>query len=145
LPSLIFYYLLASLPGLAATAEPVRTPIRLEAPVQDKNFYLLSTLERTPDVRDAVKADPALAHISAERRAALDKAAKTCNLDLDCYAAAFKWSDAQSNDAGHALTALYRSSPAVRRLADGPLRESGMYVRYQSLGGDQLLDRAWAD
>ncbi len=145
LSSLVVCYLLTSLPGLAAAAQPVHAPVRLEAPVQDKNFYLLSMLERTPDVRDAVKADPALARIAAERLAALDKAAKTCDLDLDCYAAAFQWSDAQSKEAARALAALYRTSPALRRLADGPLRESGMYVRYQSLGGDQLLDHAWED
>jgi len=143
LPRLVICYLLASLPGLAV--EPLHAPVRLEAPVQDKNFYLLSMLERTPDVREAVKAEPALARIAAERLVALDKAAKTCNLDLDCYAAAFQWSDAQSKEAGHALAALYRTSPAVRRLADGVLRESGMYVRYQSLAGDQFLDHAWAD
>jgi hypothetical protein len=131
--------------SVAAAAEPLRAPVRLESLVQDKNFYLLSMLERTPDVRDAVKAEPALAHIAAERLAALDKATKTCNLDLDCYAAAFQWSDAQAKDAGQALAGLYRTSPALRRLADGPLRESGMYVRYQNLAGDQLLDRAWAD
>jgi hypothetical protein len=131
--------------SVASAAEPLRAPVRLEAPVQDKNFYLLSTLERTPDVRDAVRAEPALGRIAAERLAALDKAARTCNLDLDCYAAAFQWSDVQANDAGHALAGLYRTSPAVRRLADGPLRESGMYVRYQGLAGDQLLDHAWMD
>lgn len=135
--------LLASLPGFAG--EPLHAPIRLEAPVQDKNFYLLSMLERTPDARDAVRAEPALARIAAERLAALDKAVKTCNLDLECYAAAFQWSDAQAKDAGQALTGLYRTSPAVRRLADGALRESGMYVRYQSFTGDQLLDHAWLD
>jgi len=140
---LVVYCLLASLPGLAS--EPLHAPVRLEAPVRDKNFYLLSMLERTPELPDAVKAEPVLARIGAERLAALDKAAKTCNLDLDCYAAAFQWSDAQSKEAGHALAGLYRTSPAVRRLADGALRESGMYVRYQNLSGDQLLDRAWAD
>ena len=131
--------------SVASAAEPLRAPVRLEAPVQDKNFYLLSLLERTPDVRDAVRAELALGRIAAERLAALDKAARTCNLDLDCYAAAFQWSDVQANDAGHALAGLYRTSPAVRRLADGPLRESGMYVRYQGLAGDQLLDHAWMD
>jgi hypothetical protein len=141
---LVAAQILLGLPGLAA-AEPLRAPVRLQAPVQDKNFYLLSMLERTPDARDAVKAEPALARIAAERLAVLDKAAKTCNLDLNCYAAAFEWSGEQSNEAGRALAALYRTSPAVRRLVDGPLRESGMYVRYQSLGGDQLLDHAWAD
>jgi hypothetical protein len=136
--------LLAGLCGFAA-AQPLHVSVRLEAPVQDKNFYLLSMLERTPDVRDAVSAEPTLARIAAERLAALDKAAKTCNLDLDCYAAAFQWSDAQAKDAGRALAGLYRTSPAVRRLADGALRESGMYVRYQSLGGDQLLEHTWTD
>lgn len=136
--------LLAGLSG-GAVGQPLRTPVRLEAPVQDKNFYLLSMLERTPEVRDAMKAEPVLARIGAERLVALDKAATTCNLDLDCYAAAFQWSDAQSKEAGHALAGLYRTSPAVRRLADGALRESGMYVQYQNLSGDQLLDRAWED
>ena len=102
-------------------------------------------LERTPEVRDAVKVEPSLARIAAERLAALDKATKTCDLDIACYAAAFQWSDAQAKDAGRALGDLYRTSPALRRLADGPLRDSGMYVRYQSLSGDQLLDHAWAD
>jgi hypothetical protein len=145
LPILPIFCLLASLPGRAAAAEPLHAPVRLSAPVQDKNFYLLSMLERTPDVRDAVKAEPALARIAAERLAALDKAAKTCDLDLNCYAAAFQWSDAQVKDAGRALADLTRTSPAVRRLADGALRDSGMYVRYQGLSGDQLLDHAWAD
>jgi hypothetical protein len=143
-PRLAICCLLAGLSGLAA-AQPLRAPVRLEAPVQDKNFYLLSMLERTPEVRDAVKAEPALARIAAERLAALDKAVKTCDLNLDCYAAAFQWNDAQAKDAGHALAGLYRTSPAVRRLADGLFRESGMYVRYQSLAGDQLLDHALAD
>ncbi len=143
LPSLAICCFLGSLPCLAL--DPPHTPVRLEAPVQDKNFYLLSLLERTPEVRNALKAEPALARIAAERLSALDNAAKTCNLDLDCYAAAFEWNSEQASEAGHALAALYRTSPAVRRLVDGPLRESGMYVRYQGLGGDQLLDHAWAD
>jgi hypothetical protein len=129
----------------AAAGEPLHAPVKLEAAVQDKNFYLLSLLERASDVRDAVKGDPVLARIAAERLAALDKAAKICDLDLDCYTGAFQWSDAQSQDAGHALAGMYRTSPAVRRLVDGTLRDSGMYIRYRDLAGDQLLDRAWLD
>ena len=69
--------LVASL-STAAAAEPLRAPVRLESPVQDKNFYLLSLLERTPDVRDAVRTEPALARMAADRLAALDKAAEAC-------------------------------------------------------------------
>jgi hypothetical protein len=30
-------------------------------------------------------------------------------------------------------------------MTDGPLRASGMYVRYDSLAGDEMLQRAWSD
>src|SRR5262249_24042125 len=125
--------------------EPPRAPVPLSAPVQDKNFYLLPMIERTPGVREAVAAEPTLARLAAERLAALDKAAKTCNLDIECFAAAFEWSEPQAKEAGRALAGLYRGSAAVRALTDGPLRDSGMYVRHQNLAGDQFLYRAWAD
>jgi hypothetical protein len=129
----------------ALNAQPLPAPVKLTAPVQDKNFWLLSLLERAAAASDAVKNDPALARLAAERAAALDKASKTCALDLACYAAAFEWSDAQASEAGHALGELYRSSPAVRSLADGELRQSGMYVRYAKLTGDAFLERAWTE
>jgi uncharacterized SAM-binding protein YcdF (DUF218 family) len=140
---------LAALAGAVAaqqkSVEPAHAPVRLEAPAQDKNFYLLSMFERTPGVRDAVKNDPALARITATRLAALDHAAKSCNTDVNCYSAAFGWSEEQSAEAGHGLAALYRTSPALRELTDGALRQSGMYVRYNSLSGEEFLDRAWTD
>jgi hypothetical protein len=48
-------------------------------------------------------------------------------------------------EAGNALAALYRKSPLVRELADGPLHASGMYVLYQALSGEELLEHAWED
>jgi hypothetical protein len=119
--------------------------VKLLSPVQDKNFYLLSMLDRTPQVRDAIKADPVLARLTAQRREALDHAVKSCNLDLDCYAAAFEFNDAQSAEAGHALAGLFRTAAAVRGFTEGPLRASGMYIRYHNLAGDQLLEHAWSD
>ncbi|MBZ5625060.1 MAG: YdcF family protein [Acidobacteriia bacterium] len=125
--------------------EPAHAPVRLDSPVEDKNFYLFSMLERTPGGRAAVASDAVLARIAAARREALDNTAKSCNLDLDCYAGAFLWSDQQSAEAAHALAGLYRASSAVRDLTDGPLRSSGMYVRYNGLGGEEFLERAWSD
>jgi hypothetical protein len=134
----------------AALAQPQRTepthaPVKFESPVQDKNFYLLSMIERTPAVRDAVKSDPVLSRIAASRLTGLDTAAKSCAVKLDCHTDAFRWSDEQSAEAAHALSGLYRSSPAVRAFADGPLRASGMYVRYHGHSGEELLDHAFAD
>ena len=135
--------------GIAAaqqkTVEPSRAPVKLEAPVQDKNFYLFSMIERTPEVRAAVSGDPTLARIDRARISALDDAAKSCRTDLGCYASRFQWSEEQSAEASRALAALYRTSAAVRKWIDGPLRASGLYVRYNDLSGDAFLERAWSD
>lgn len=139
--------LLAALTTLAATkpVEPAHTPVPLISPVQDKNFYLLSLMERTPAVRAAVKADPALAGIGKVRLEALDSAVKSCAIDIACYLQAIEWTPEQAAEASRALAALYKASPAVRAMVDGPLRESGMYVRYNSLDGAAFLERAWSD
>ncbi len=129
----------------AVNGQVLPVPVKLTAPVQDKNFWLLSMLERNPAVRDAVKKDPALSRIAEKRLTALDKAARTCALDLECYAVALEWSEPQASEAGHALGVLYKSSQAVQTLADGELRSGGMYVRYAALPGDALLEKAWSD
>ncbi len=109
----------------AASAQQ-HAPLKLESPVQDKNFYLLSLIERTPAVRAAIRADPALG------RFAIDPAT-------------FQWTDAQIGVVSNALGKLYGASPAVKALVDGPLRDSGMYVRYNNPGGASLLEHAWQD
>jgi hypothetical protein len=109
----------------AATAQQ-HTPVKLESPVQDKNFYLLSLFERTPAVRNAIKADPVLGHFAVD-------------------SATFQWNDAQIAGASRALADLYRSSAAMKTLVDGPLHDSGMYVRYNNLDGASFLEHAWQD
>jgi hypothetical protein len=129
----------------AQTVQPMHAPVAMQSPVLDKNFYLLTLLERTPVVHAQIKGDSTLNKIAEERLAAMDQAAKACGTDLDCNTQAFRWSDGQAREAGHALGALYRKSPLVRGLADGPLRASGMYVLYQELSGEDLLKHAWDD
>ena len=128
-----------------ALVQPAHAPVALVSPVQDKNFYLLSQIELTPEVRGAVERQPALARIAASRVSALDKAAHECVQDVDCFVKALRWSEDESKEAGRTLAGLYDSSPAVRRFVDGPLRLSGMYVRYNTEPGGPLLERAWAD
>jgi hypothetical protein len=117
----------------------------LPSPVRDKNFYLLAALERDPALHKAVRKDATLSEIASARLAELDKAVKSCGPDIACNAASFEWSDAQIEQGGRALAALYRTSPVVRAFADGPLRASGMYVRYEDSGSAEMLQRAWTD
>ncbi len=125
--------------------EPQHRPVEFQAAVQDKNFYLLSALQRSAGARAAFKSDPVLGRMSADRLSALDTAAASCKLDLECSADRFRWTDPQIAEAARALGALYSTSPAVRTLADGPLRASGMYVRYQAATGPELLERSWSE
>jgi hypothetical protein len=125
--------------------EPEHKPVELRAPVQDKNFYLLSLIDRTPAVREAVKKEPTLARIAAERLSAIDYAVETCKIEIDCNTSTFRWSVGQIDEAGQALAGLYTGSPAVRELVDGPLRASGMYVRYADSTGADLVQHAWSD
>src|SRR5205814_7228229 len=127
------------------TGERPHAPVAIQSHVLDKNFHLLTLQERTTGVHAPLKADSTLNQIAKERLAAIDQVARTCGSNLDCNTQAFRWSDDQTREAGDALAALYRKSPLIRGLADGPLRQSGMYVLYQELGGEALLKQAWGD
>ncbi len=111
-------FFLASL----AAAEPAKAPLPLRAPVQDKNFYLLSLLERTP------VHDPDLDAIRDQKIAALWTAIGTCKLDVNCFADAMRFSDDEIAKAAAALrrsgrtgklrAALDRSGTAILDHAD---------------------------
>jgi hypothetical protein len=46
-------------PGYSATL-PLKKPLPLHAAIQDKNFYLLSALQASPQVHSSLAADGAL-------------------------------------------------------------------------------------
>ena len=135
--------LLLSLFPLAAQ-QPLRTPLVLHHPVRDKNFYLLSKLEETPGVRELLNSDPELDKFKESLRARLHDAAGSCNLDLDCYASRLNLNLEDSAEMGERLHDLYRRSAVLKSLVF-QLRQSGMFERYQSKQGDDLLITAWLD
>jgi hypothetical protein len=124
---------------------PATRPPTLTSPVQDKNFYLLSMIERTGPVREAAAANKRLALLADTKRRALAHAVESCGSELDCYASAMKWSDSECADAAQALKELYRQNDGLNRLVDGPLRASGMFQRYSEQSGADLLAQAWLD
>src|SRR5215475_13884650 len=95
---------------VCAQPRPSPTPIDYKSPVQDKNFYLLSLMERTPGVREAIVADAALKKIGTSRVAALSESIKKCQAQIDCYGTALKWNDADAEEARAALVKLYTAA-----------------------------------
>ncbi|QOY87207.1 YdcF family protein [Paludibaculum fermentans] len=130
--------------SLLAQAAPRPAPLTLHHPVQDKNFYLLSSIEQTPSVRALIQADPGLAQLAAAKRAALADAPRACAADVECYAKAMRWSDDEIAQARAAFTRL-AANPAMARFVEGVLRPSGMFQRYSAKPSAALLETAWED
>lgn len=116
--SFAFVLLLCGL--VLQAAEPRRAPLPLRAPVQDKNFYLLSLIEKTPDVARVIANDPELTAIRRDKAEAL----RTDWQKL-------RFTDAEIATAGAALRRLYK--------ADSELLRSGVYVRNADVAA------VWAD
>jgi len=122
-----------------------RAPVEWRAPVQDKNFYLLSAMKWTPELEREIRSEARLAGLAAAKRAALKHADEGCGKELACYTGGLEWKDGEISAAAGALRELYSRGGAVRKLVDGPLRRSGMFQRYHSKPGDELLAQAWED
>src|SRR5438132_8856366 len=115
------------LAAAAHVAQPVRAPLHLTKPVQDKNFYALSLLERNP----AALKDLGLDTIREAKIVALHRAVNGCALDVNCFAEAMRFSDAEI-----ALIAT-----VLRRLPldDSALRASGTEILHPT------IEAAWRD
>ena len=116
-------------------AAPDRAPLPLSAPVQDKNFFVLSLLEKA-----APPSDGELKELLRAKQEAL-----RAECDVACFTAKMRFSDDEISRAAVALEQLYRSNAAVREMTDGALRRSGTYVRYQSKEGAAFLAAAWRE
>jgi len=138
--ALLFFALAFSLVG----ARPLHAPVALRNPLQDKNFFLLSAIERTAVVRALVQSDAALAQIGAAKRAALSESPRVCAADVPCYAKALRWTDDEIAQSRAALGALGENA-AMSRFVDDVLRQSGMFQRYGEEPASALLERAWED
>jgi hypothetical protein len=133
------------LASLLHAAQPARAPLKLIAPVQDKNFFVLSLFERTAPAGQAVAADPELNRLAQLKKEALSGAVHDCGKDLSCYTGALMWKPEEIETARASLAALGRANASVRRLAEETLRASGLYQRYGGSTADELLGRAWED
>jgi hypothetical protein len=125
-----------------AEAVPAKVPLALRSPVEDKNFFVFAALEQSPAVRSALLADPELGAITRERDYYLKLALKSCKQDIPCTIKAFLWTDEEIGAVSRSLRDLYRGNEALRAMVDKNLRESGAYLLFAGLGGEDLLVNA---
>jgi len=113
---------------IRAADAPLHAPLVLTAPVQDKNFYFLSLVERDRSIAKAVEADPVLRAVRQRKIDALHK----CTADVECFMTAMRFDESEIAETADVLRKLVKTDD---------LRRSGAYVRFE----DDLAGRAWID
>jgi hypothetical protein len=144
-----------ALPVFFAAQVP-HAPVVLQSPVQDKNFYVLSLIERTPAAVEALARDPELTALGETKWEATEQAAGNCNkpkadciVDISHMAGAeidaALFTPAEIDTAGKHLQQIYKERPAVRALLAGAMRRSGFFELYRHDTDETLLAHAWVD
>ncbi len=142
LPRLFFAAAVFALPHLSI-AQTIAKPLPLHAPLQDKDFYLLSALQSDPGVRSVLATDKTLSQISEERQRFLAQSPQICKGNAACTLKALLWTDEEIRVVSFALAQIYRDNAAIQDLVNKNLRPSGTYVLYENQSSEQLLVNAW--
>ena len=111
--------------------------------VIDKNFYLLTVIDQTPEVKTVMINNPVLKELLSEkiriiRRHVTDSCSMPSFLLND-----FLWKPDSVIVSGE-LTRMYTTNKTIfDKLIDNQLRPSGYYQRYVHLSNKDLLAKAW--
>lgn len=116
--------------------------LSLPRPVQDKNFYLLSLLQRNPQVRKLLSQNKSLNHLAAAKATALEQT-KTCH-DAHCFDQLVRFDGPTIEAVATELQAL-ANRREFKLLAKSDLRPSGVFIRYDNQSDAQMLVAAWKD
>jgi hypothetical protein len=130
------------LPSSAQERLPAKAPLPLHHPLEEKNFYLFSALERDGSVRDALIADPTLSRIGTEREDFLELALHTCKNDVSCTLKPLIWTEEEIGAVSLALRSLYQQDSGLRAMLED-VRAGGAYVLFEKQSGEDLLVNAW--
>jgi hypothetical protein len=111
-------------------------------PVQDKLFYVLSSMQNQSDLRKSLRKNETLASLGKQHLESLRNAAN-CN-DVNCYDKAFRLNEVEIE----MIAKVFEGSTndkRLRKLVENHLRPSGLYVRYDDKSDAEMLAAAWRD
>ena len=131
------------IPAAPSAALPTPAPLRLAAPVQDKNFYLLRLLAQS-SAQTALSNIPALQEIGRGIAQRFTEATQNESFQQDSSLRKLLITDSEINQACDAVR-LAATSAALRQLAEKDLPACGCYYRYQSQTSADRLASAFRD
>jgi hypothetical protein len=110
--------------------------------VQEKNFHLLTLLQRDTTVCALLQNDPVLAKLAVSQNDAIKRSLENCK-DYLCITTVLKIDSAQVELIGKRLAVLYLQNAALRRLVKDKMIPSGAYSMYDTLAPASQFIRAW--
>lgn len=111
--------------------------------VVDKNFYLLTVIDKTPEIKTLLANNQVLKkHLAEKAKAITIHATDTCSMP-GTLLKEFFWSP-DSATLSKQLSVIYQANPkAFDAMIDQHLRPSGYYQRFVTLSNKDLLIKAW--
>ncbi len=110
--------------------------------VQSKNYFLLTLMQESPQVKNIVEHNPVLNKIAAAKTDSLQYALLTCKNSI-CFAEKAKFTDAEIKQIGDELVKIYQLDNALRLMVKSVLIPSAKYSLYADLKPELLLRKAW--
>lgn len=95
--------------------------------VQDKNFYLLTVIEQTPEVSNIVHADSVLAAITNQRIATITSSITNCKDSITCFTNGLIWTEAEIDKIADELKTLYSNNRGFVKMVKEDLRPSVIF------------------
>lgn len=113
--------------------------------VADKNFYLLTVVDQSPEIIAILRADDSLASFQQARVGLIQAHGSDTCRSAASLLTGFRYSTLNSFLVDAALRRDYARSPITfERLVRGHLLRSGYYQRFATLGNLDLLLDAWS-
>lgn len=110
--------------------------------VQSKNYYLLTLLGQSAEVKKILERDPVLSKIASSKKDSLAQSLLSCKNSI-CFAEKAKFTSAEIKLIADRLLKLYQPDNALGLLVKQQLIPSGKYSLYKILKPEEVLQKAW--
>jgi hypothetical protein len=127
----------------AAAQEPAGYRSLFADNLASRVFPLFATLRTAPGWAEALRADPVLRRLAAERAARVTEG--ECTPMPHCATEAWLWTEADIASVDARLRLLVRSRARAEALVTQAMRRSGRFARHDALGDADFLSAAWRD
>ncbi|HET7115605.1 MAG TPA: YdcF family protein [Hanamia sp.] len=126
--------------------DPTYQFFRSDDPVQDKDFYFLTLLEKLPKVRSLVNSDQLfqqrLLNLKSLLQAAPDKFVDNCT---SCNVSPFLWTKEENDAIENEFISLLEKDNQALQILGKNMRASGYFVRYHLANDLDMVKKAWED